>query len=79
MTKLVRQSLTAYSHPLCETVAEVPQPRGTEVLVQVRRCGVCHSDLHLQDGYFKLTTDKNLDVTRGFPAQWDPKLGIHVT
>src|SRR5262249_47652545 len=28
------------------------------------RCGVCHSDLHLQDGYFKLGGDKRLDITQ---------------
>jgi alcohol dehydrogenase, propanol-preferring len=65
MTRLVRQSLAAYAAPLCETVADVPEPAGTEVLVRVRRCGVCHSDVHLQDGYFVLGADKRLDVTSG--------------
>jgi propanol-preferring alcohol dehydrogenase len=67
MTQLIRQSLTAYATPLCETVAEVPEPVGTEVVVRVRRCGVCHSDVHLQDGYFVLGPDKRLDVTSGRP------------
>jgi D-arabinose 1-dehydrogenase-like Zn-dependent alcohol dehydrogenase len=35
------------------------------VLVRVARCGVCHSDVHMQDGYFKLGEDKRLDVTGG--------------
>ncbi|HEY2138014.1 MAG TPA: alcohol dehydrogenase [Xanthobacteraceae bacterium] len=65
MTNLVRQSLTAYGAPLCETVADGPQPTGTEVLVRVERCGVCHSDLHIQDGYFRLGGDKRLDITQG--------------
>jgi len=65
MTKLRRQSLTAYAAPLCETVVECPQPKGSEVLVRIERCGVCHSDLHIQDGYFKLAGDKRLDVTAG--------------
>jgi propanol-preferring alcohol dehydrogenase len=65
MIRLVRQSLAAYAAPLCETVADVPEPAGTEVLVRVRRCGVCHSDVHLQDGYFVLGADKRLDVTTG--------------
>ena len=56
--------ITAYATPLCETVVEVPEPHGTEVLVRISRCGVCHSDLHLQDGYFSLGGDKKLDVTR---------------
>jgi len=65
MTKMRRQSLVAYGQPLCETVADCPTPRGTEVLIRVERCGVCHSDVHLQDGYFMLAGDKRLDVTEG--------------
>ncbi|HEX4556889.1 MAG TPA: alcohol dehydrogenase [Xanthobacteraceae bacterium] len=65
MTELVRQSLTAYGAPLCETIADCPQPRGSETLVRVERCGVCHSDLHIQDGYFRLGGDKRLDITQG--------------
>jgi D-arabinose 1-dehydrogenase-like Zn-dependent alcohol dehydrogenase len=65
MTTLRRQSLTAYAQPLCETIVECPQPKGTEVLVRIDRCGVCHSDLHMQDGYFLLGEDKKLDVRAG--------------
>ena len=65
MTKLLRQSLVAYGAPLCETIVDCPPPRGSEVLVRVERCGVCHSDLHMQDGYFKLGGDKRLDVSAG--------------
>jgi propanol-preferring alcohol dehydrogenase len=65
MTKLLRQSLVAYGAPLCETIVDCPKPRGSEVLVRVERCGVCHSDLHVQDGYFKLGGDKKLDISAG--------------
>src|SRR6516225_5981864 len=64
MIKLRRQSLVAYGQPLCETVAERPIPRGSEVLIRVASCGVCHSDLHIQDGYFTLAGDKRLDITK---------------
>lgn len=60
-----RQSLTAYGAPLCETVVEAPRPQGSEVLVRIARCGVCHSDLHMQDGYFTLGDGKQLDVRAG--------------
>jgi len=60
-----RQSLIAYGAPLCETVVDTPRPQGSEVLVRIERCGVCHSDLHMQDGYFKLGGDKKLDVRAG--------------
>jgi alcohol dehydrogenase len=65
MTLFARQSLTAYAAPLCETVAALPTPAGTEVLVRVARCGVCHSDVHLQDGYFALGGERKLDITAG--------------
>jgi D-arabinose 1-dehydrogenase-like Zn-dependent alcohol dehydrogenase len=65
MTKLRRQSLVSYGGPLCETVVDCPQPHGSEVLVRIERCGVCHSDLHVQDGFFKLAADKKLDISAG--------------
>jgi alcohol dehydrogenase, propanol-preferring len=64
MTQMRRQSLVAYGQPLCETIVDCPSPRGTEVLVRVERCGVCHSDLHLQDGYFELGGERRLDITK---------------
>jgi len=44
--------MTAYATPLCETIVETPVPRGTEVLVRIARCGVCHSDLNVLNGSF---------------------------
>ena len=64
MSAFRRQSLIAYGQPLRETVADRPVPRGTEVLIRVTSCGVCHSDLHVQDGYFALGGDKRLDITK---------------
>ena len=39
--------------------------KAREVLVRIARCGVCHSDLHMQDGYFVLGDGKQLDVRAG--------------
>ncbi len=65
MSQLRRLSLTAYQAPLCETIVDCPAPQGSEVLVRIERCGVCHSDLHMQDGYFTLGDGKTLDVRAG--------------
>ena len=47
---------------------EVPEPSGTEVLLKVLRCGVCHSDLHIGDGYFDLGSAGRLEMgERGVP------------
>jgi D-arabinose 1-dehydrogenase-like Zn-dependent alcohol dehydrogenase len=64
MSNFRRQSLVAYGQPLRETTADRPVPRGSEVLVRVTCCGVCHSDLHVQDGYFALGGDRRLDITK---------------
>ena len=46
--------LEAFGAPLVEQHADTPQPQGHEVIVRVGSCGVCHSDVHLADGYFDL-------------------------
>jgi D-arabinose 1-dehydrogenase-like Zn-dependent alcohol dehydrogenase len=42
-----------------------PTPTGTEVLVRVTGCGVCHSDVHLWDGYFDLGGGRKATVGAG--------------
>ena len=65
MPLMRRQSLVKFDAPLCETVVETPKPSGREVLVRIECCGLCHSDLHIQDGYADLGGGKRLDTTRG--------------
>lgn len=60
-----RQSMLAYGAPLEETVAETPVATGTEIVVRVTHCGVCHSDIHMHDGYFELGGGRQLDVREG--------------
>jgi alcohol dehydrogenase, propanol-preferring len=38
--------------PLQEIELPTPEPKGTEVLIEVTHCGVCHSDLHIWEGYY---------------------------
>ena len=38
--------------PLREIELPTPEPSGTQVLIEVTHCGVCHSDLHIWDGYY---------------------------
>jgi D-arabinose 1-dehydrogenase-like Zn-dependent alcohol dehydrogenase len=59
---MLRQSLIDYGKPLATTEAPTPVPQGSEVLLAVSHCGVCHSDVHLQDGYFDLGGGRKLDV-----------------
>jgi len=48
--------------PLKEVSAPTPEPKGTEVLVEVTHCGVCHSDLYFQDGHYDLGGGKRLSL-----------------
>ncbi|MEZ5729828.1 MAG: alcohol dehydrogenase catalytic domain-containing protein, partial [Burkholderiaceae bacterium] len=46
--------VTDWGKPLQKAIRETPAPSGTEVLVKVKYCGVCHSDVHIRDGYFDM-------------------------
>ncbi|MFO1327827.1 MAG: alcohol dehydrogenase [Rubrivivax sp.] len=49
--------------PLQRTEGEAPQPQGTQVLLKVRAAGVCHSDLHIWDGYYEIGGGRHLNLT----------------
>ena len=51
-----------HGRPLQSVLRDTPQPVGTEVLVRLTRSGVCHSDLHIWDGYFDLGGGKRFFV-----------------
>lgn len=53
---------SAYGAPLELAEAPTPHPAGSEVLVRIHACGVCHSDVHLWEGYFEMGGGRKLDV-----------------
>ena len=59
---MIPYDIIEHGKPLQKVIKETPQPRGTEVLVRVTRSGVCHSDLHIWDGYFDLGGGKRFYV-----------------
>jgi D-arabinose 1-dehydrogenase-like Zn-dependent alcohol dehydrogenase len=44
-----------------------PVPRGSEVLIEVRHCGVCHTDVHLREGSFDLGGGRRLNSKLALP------------
>ena len=46
--------LARFGQPLLAVDCPLPEPTGTQVLLQVLAAGVCHSDLHVQDGQIDL-------------------------
>ena len=56
------EQIVEFGGPLVGHDHPNPEPSGTEVLVRVHACGVCHSDLHIWDGYFDLGGGKKIMV-----------------
>ena len=48
--------------PLQCNEAPTPEPKGSEILLKILAAGVCHSDLHLADGWFDLGGGKKLSL-----------------
>jgi D-arabinose 1-dehydrogenase-like Zn-dependent alcohol dehydrogenase len=59
------QAIVAYGQPLQEVTGDIPIPKGAEVVVKITYSGVCHSDVHLQDGHVDLGDGDKLDWSRG--------------
>ena len=51
---MISYQIIEHGKPLQRVVRETPKPEGSEVLVRITRAGVCHSDVHIWDGYFDL-------------------------
>ncbi|MBX3642090.1 MAG: alcohol dehydrogenase catalytic domain-containing protein [Rubrivivax sp.] len=58
-----------WGRPLQKVLGPRPEPKGTEVLVRVSACGVCHSDLHIRDGAYDLGAGRSIELGR---------IGIHL-
>ena len=57
--------LVQFGTRLSEIVESPPAPIGTQVLMRIRACGVCHSDIHLSEGHFDLGHGQKMDLSRG--------------
>ncbi len=62
---MICEAIVAYGEPLQRVEQPTPVPQGSEVLLAVTECGVCHSDVHLHDGYFGMGGESKLDVRAG--------------
>jgi alcohol dehydrogenase/propanol-preferring alcohol dehydrogenase len=47
---------------LQEMEMPTPEPKGTEVLLEVTHCGVCHSDLHIWEGWYDMGGGKRMSL-----------------
>ncbi|MGI9437718.1 MAG: alcohol dehydrogenase [Geminicoccaceae bacterium] len=53
-----------WGQPLVYDERPTPTPSGTEVLMRVTAAGICHSDLHIHDGFFDLGEGQRVDFAK---------------
>ena len=56
--------ITEWGGPLIKQERPTPTPKGREVLLRITAAGICHSDLHIQDGFFDLGEGSRVDFAR---------------
>jgi D-arabinose 1-dehydrogenase-like Zn-dependent alcohol dehydrogenase len=61
------EAITAFGQPLQRLEMPTPEPKGTEVLVRVEHCGVCHSDIHIHEGFIGLGGEAKLPLGLPLP------------
>ena len=59
---MISYQVIEHGKPLQKVLGETPKPQGAEVLMRITRAGVCHSDLHIWEGYFDLGGGKRFYV-----------------
>jgi D-arabinose 1-dehydrogenase-like Zn-dependent alcohol dehydrogenase len=67
--------MPAPGQPLLEYCEPLPQPQGHEVLMRITASGVCHSDLHIWEGFFDLGGGRRMDYA---PDQMPHTLGHEI-
>ena len=60
---MLTYDVTEWGKPLQKATHDTPKPTGTEVLLKLKYCGVCHSDVHIREGYFELGGGKRVYMT----------------
>jgi alcohol dehydrogenase, propanol-preferring len=60
---MLSYDVVEWGKALVKAERETLEPKGTEVLLKLKYCGVCHSDVHIRDGYFELGGGKRLTMS----------------
>jgi D-arabinose 1-dehydrogenase-like Zn-dependent alcohol dehydrogenase len=60
---MISYDIHEWGKPLQQSLREQPQPVGAEVLIRLKYCGICHSDVHIRDGYFDLGGGKKFHMS----------------
>jgi D-arabinose 1-dehydrogenase-like Zn-dependent alcohol dehydrogenase len=60
---MISYDVVAWGEPLQKQERPTPVPEGSEVLLRLKYCGVCHSDVHIRDGYFDMGGGKRFHMS----------------
>ena len=60
---MLSYDVVEWGKPLQKAEKPTPKPAGTEVLLKLKYCGVCHSDVHIREGYFDLGGGKRFNMS----------------
>lgn len=60
---MLSYDVVEWGKPLQKAEKPTPKPTGTQVLLKLKYCGVCHSDVHIRDGYFDLGGGKRFNMS----------------
>jgi D-arabinose 1-dehydrogenase-like Zn-dependent alcohol dehydrogenase len=60
---MLSQAVTEFGAPLQPIESPTPTPAGTEVLLKIHNSGVCHSDVHIHEGFFDLGGGNKLPMS----------------
>ncbi|MDX1528341.1 MAG: alcohol dehydrogenase catalytic domain-containing protein, partial [Gammaproteobacteria bacterium] len=63
MTTYSSYDLVEYGMPLKRREHPLPAPEGAQVLVRITRAGVCHSDIHIAEGFFDLGEEGRMTMS----------------
>lgn len=62
-----------WGKPLQARERDTPAPTGAEVLLKLTHCGVCHTDVHVREGYYELGGGRRLSLgERGYTLPLTP-------
>ena len=59
---MLSYDVVEWGQPLQPREHPTPVPKGTEVLLRLSHCGVCHSDVHIRKGYFDMGGGKHFHM-----------------
>jgi len=61
---MISYQIGVWGGPLERIEKPTPTPTGREVLLRVTAAGVCHTDVHIQDGFFDLGQGERVDFAK---------------